>query len=321
MDVTVNGSWNNDGDGGYHDDNWTVFVNGVQQALFKYTGLNTSTEESEGYDGGVKEYNFGRVGNTNTNINNFNHSPIILIQLDENGRAEIMFSASTTEKAEYVTINGFVVAESIAAIDNPDYYTYPVDISAALQDVDGSESLSVTISGVPDNGVFDYGTKNSDGTWTIPVDENDTSMSKSLNLTVPENTDDFELSVIAKATETNDDANGLNSIESVALNFDGDDIDLTSILSTHAKVDVISLENSTNDKITVELNDLIADDDKQLIIRGDIGDVVQLDTPSDWSKAEQQEIDGIKYNVFTGTGTNSTIKLLIDDDIDVTPDI
>ena len=33
------------------------------------------------------------------------------------------------------------------------------------------------------------------------------------------------------------------------------------------------------------------------------------------------EIDGIKYNVFTGTGTNSTIKLLIDDDIDVTPDI
>ena len=69
------------------------------------------------------------------------------------------------------------------------------------------------------------------------------------------------------------------------------------------------------------VNDLIADDDKQLIIRGDIGDVVQLDTPSDWSKAEQQEIDGIKYNVFTGTGTNSTIKLLIDDDIDVTPDI
>jgi hypothetical protein len=127
--------------------------------------------------------------------------------------------------------------------------------------------------------------------------------------------------ILAKATETNDDANGLNSIESVALNFDGDDIDLTSILSTHAKVDVISLENSTNDKITVELNDLIADDDKQLIIRGDIGDVVQLDTPSDWSKAEQQEIDGIKYNVFTGTGTNSTIKLLIDDDIDVTPDI
>ena len=56
-------------------------------------------------------------------------------------------------------------------------------------------------------------------------------------------------------------------------------------------------------------------------MRGDIRDVVQLDTPSDWSKAEPLEIGGIKYNVFTGTGTNSTIKLLIDDDIDVTPDI
>ena len=73
--------------------------------------------------------------------------------------------------------------------------------------------------------------------------------------------------------------------------------------------------------MTVELNDLIADDDKQLIIRGDVGDMVELDTPSDWSNAGKEQHDGVSYNVFTGTGTNSTIKLLIDDDIDVTPDI
>ena len=321
MDVTVNGSWNNDGTGGYHDDNWTVFVNGVQEALFKYTGSNTSTAKSEGSDNGIKEYNFGTVGNSNNNINNFNHAPIILITLDENGRAEITFSASTTETAEYVTINSIIVAESIAAIDNPDYYTYPVDISAALVDTDGSESLSVTISGVPTDGILDFGTKNSDGTWTIPVDENDTSITKSINLTVPEDSRDFNLAITATSIEKNDDANGLNTAESIAVNYDGDDIDLTSIIASNSKIDVISLENSTNDKITVELNDLIADDDKQLIIKGDAGDIVQLDTPSDWSNAGKEEVDGISYNVFTGTGTNSTIKLLIDDEIDVTPDI
>ncbi len=321
MDVTVNGSWNNDGAGGYHDDNWTVFVNGVQQALFKYTGDSTSSITTEGTDNGIKEYNYGKVGNSNTNISSFNHAPIILIQLDENGRAVITFSASTTETAETVTINSIIAAESISTIDNPDYYTYPVDISAALKDIDGSESLSVTISGIPDDGVLDFGTKNADGTWTIPVNENETSITKSINLTVPENSTDFNLTITAKATEANDDSNGLNTTESVAINYDGDDIDLTTIISSNPKVDIVSLENSTNDKITVELNDLIADDDKQLIIRGDAGDIVQLDTPSDWSNAGTTQLDGTNYKVFTGTGTNSTIKLLIDDDIDVTPDI
>ena len=48
---------------------------------------------------------------------------------------------------------------------------------------------------------------------------------------------------------------------------------------------------------------------------------INLDTPSDWSNAGQEQLDGVNYNVYTGTGLNSTIKLLIEDDIDVKPDI
>ena len=49
----------------------------------------------------------------------------------------------------------------------------------------------------------------------------------------------------------------------------------------------------------------------------DIGDMVDLDKPIDWVKGQSQEIDGKNYNVYT----NSTVKLLIEDDIDVIPDI
>jgi hypothetical protein len=103
------------------------------------------------------------------------------------------------------------------------------------------------------------------------------------------------------------------------LNISGEDIDLTSIISSHKNTDVINLENSKIDKISVDLNDVLVQEDHQLIIKGDLHDKVDLDTPSDWSSVGKEQHDGINYNVYTGTGTNSTVKLLIDDDIDVTP--
>ena len=65
----------------------------------------------------------------------------------------------------------------------------------------------------------------------------------------------------------------------------------------------------------------LVDSDKQLVIKGDLEDKVQLDTPSDWSNAGKEQLDGVNYNVYKGMGVNSTIKLLIEDDIDITPDI
>ncbi len=66
---------------------------------------------------------------------------------------------------------------------------------------------------------------------------------------------------------------------------------------------------------------MLVQDDKQLVVKGDLGDIVELDTPSDWANAGKEQLNGVNYNVYTGTGTNSTVKLLIEDDIDVNPDI
>ena len=48
-------------------------------------------------------------------------------------------------------------------------YTAPVElpIFAALQDTDGSETLAITIGGVPTGVKFDAGVNNGNGTWTL----------------------------------------------------------------------------------------------------------------------------------------------------------
>ncbi|MBL6948895.1 MAG: hypothetical protein ISR51_09500, partial [Rhodospirillales bacterium] len=58
--------------------------------------------------------------------------------------------------------------------------TYELDISAGLADTDGSETLGITISGVPDGSVLSAGTDNGDGTWTVAPDQ-----LENLSLTVP----------------------------------------------------------------------------------------------------------------------------------------
>ncbi|MFC1794484.1 tandem-95 repeat protein, partial [Planctomycetota bacterium] len=72
----------------------------------------------------------------------------------------------------------------------------PLDIFAALADTDGSESVEVTISGVPTNAILSTGTDNSDGSWTLLPDE-----LFGLLITVKDDTT-FALDIIATATET-----------------------------------------------------------------------------------------------------------------------
>ncbi|MDP2696479.1 MAG: Ig-like domain-containing protein, partial [Thalassospira sp.] len=75
-----------------------------------------------------------------------------------------------------------------------------LDIRAALDDRDGgSETLSVTISGVPEGATLSAGTDNGDGTWSLSA--NDLA---GLTLTPPENfSGDFNLTIIATSTERN----------------------------------------------------------------------------------------------------------------------
>ena len=74
----------------------------------------------------------------------------------------------------------------------------PLDITSALNDIDGSEMLSITISNVPSGAVLSAGTDNADGTWTLTP-----AQLQGLTITPPPNSDgDFTLTVTATSTES-----------------------------------------------------------------------------------------------------------------------
>ena len=88
-----------------------------------------------------------------------------------------------------------------------------LNITAALADTDGSETLSVvTITGVPDGATLSAGTDNGSGNWTVNAVDLD-----GLTITPPTNSnDDFSLSVSVTATENDGDT------ETTVGNFDVD---------------------------------------------------------------------------------------------------
>ncbi|MDM7976103.1 MAG: Ig-like domain-containing protein [Thalassospira xiamenensis] len=88
-----------------------------------------------------------------------------------------------------------------------------LDVSAALRDLDGGdETLSITISGVPDGAVLSAGTDNGDGTWSLTPDQ-----LAGLTITPGENYNgSFDLSVTATSTE----ANGSTSSTSTSFTVD-----------------------------------------------------------------------------------------------------
>ncbi|MBN2832102.1 MAG: hypothetical protein JXK50_02120, partial [Campylobacterales bacterium] len=95
-------------------------------------------------------------------------------------------------------------------------YGAPISLSslyATLGDTDGSEILSVTISGVPSNASFSSGTKNSDGTWSFSESE-----LEDLYLLPADNyTGAINLSITATATESNGSSASVTETMSVTI--------------------------------------------------------------------------------------------------------
>jgi len=84
--------------------------------------------------------------------------------------------------------------------------TYPLDITSELQDIDGSETLSITVSGLPEGAVLSAGQPNEDGSWTL-----DPSDLADLTLTVPSTAESFGLSVTATSTEDDGDTASIST--------------------------------------------------------------------------------------------------------------
>ena len=249
FNVTASGSWNFDGSGGNFDDFWEVQVGGVPTARFFYNanivensgelanapgGAAGSSNELSGGD----NFSYGSPQTRENSNMNFTHdTPSVDVTLDANGQATIEFAGSTTQTSEIATINSATVML--------DVYTYEIPIEAALQDLDGSEGLSISLSGVPtddsfggislNNGFTLTETAPGSGTYDI-TGGNGLTVDTVLTLTVraPQgNPPEFDLTLLAVATESDGSTeensvtisvNG-ETVAPIALDLDGDGLE------------------------------------------------------------------------------------------------
>ena len=164
-------------------DGMQLYINGEEAGTNNYTGgLGTSsggTGNEEPIVIGANQWGSGNQ--VADNITNF-------------------FTGSIDEVAIYGTpLSGSQVSElyDSATGGGVEANIFPVDITTSLVDTDGSESLSIVVSGVPGDATLSAGTENQDGTWTLTPDQ-----LSGLTMTVPEDvTADFNLTVTATATE------------------------------------------------------------------------------------------------------------------------
>ncbi|MGB3513321.1 MAG: tandem-95 repeat protein, partial [Microcoleaceae cyanobacterium] len=125
-----------------------------------------------------------------------------------------------------------------------------LDINANLVDTSGSETLSITVAGVPEGATLSAGTDNGDGTWSLTPEQVE-------NLTLIPSSEEqtevltFELTVTATATETEneDTASESNTIA----------VEVNPLNSPPVANDDV-FETNEDNAITIDKSELLAND-------------------------------------------------------------
>ena len=111
--------------------------------------------------------------------------------------------SATVSEDFTVTVTGVADVPTVSVTNAQGFEdsSISLNIQAALTDTDGSETLSITVAGVPTGATLSAGTDNGDGTWTLTEAE-----IVGLTITPPADSNvDFTLSVTATLTEANGD--------------------------------------------------------------------------------------------------------------------
>jgi hypothetical protein len=154
-------------------------------------------------DGGDGDNVLQDGGGTNTMIVGTGNNTLI------DGGGTNTFEAAASSGTESADPPRIIVAPVATGNENA---AIPLTIWAGLADTDGSETLSLQITGVPEFATLSTGTKNADGSWTITTDETSINLT-GMSITALES-GVFTLTVAATATEI---ANGTVSTTSASI--------------------------------------------------------------------------------------------------------
>ena len=104
------------------------------------------------------------------------------------------------------TISGGKGDDVIVGDRAPHPSSAPLTISAALNDLDGSETLGLRVTGMPSQAWLSAGTHNSDGSWTLTANQ-----LSGLQILFPPGTPAFALTVTATATDHDPDSGAVST--------------------------------------------------------------------------------------------------------------
>lgn len=141
----------------------------------------------------------------------------------------ITATAREISTQETITVTSSIILTIDAVVDSPNLTVdttvsgtlneaIALDVTAGLVDIDGSESLVVHISGIPDSAMLSLGSKNPDGSWTLS--DTDLDHLDSLSLLVSDADGDFDLTVNAISTEINGETAAVSKTIHVDLDVD-----------------------------------------------------------------------------------------------------
>jgi large repetitive protein len=182
---------------------------------------------------------------------------LLTFEPDENwsGSTSIQFSAFDgdlwSETQGEHTINVYGVADvadlSVASASGFEDSPISLDISPALSDTDGSETLSVVVSNVPDGASLSAGIDNGDGSWTLSPDELD-----GLSVTPPSDfSGSFDLEVTAVSTEADGDT--ASAASTLTVSVEG--------VADGPSVEVVSASGFEDSPISLDISPALSDTD------------------------------------------------------------
>lgn len=210
-------------------------------------------------------------------------------------------------------------------------YEYPVVVSILNNDLDSETITEVKVSfeNLPIDGkIYQNGVELIPNNGEYTLNANDLTNIKISSSEQILDESGFKINVCATSTESNGGNIAIKNLNTLFIgDEDNDDtIDFSTAINNKTDIDVVDIKGTNvNTKLKIDIEDLVADTDKELIIKGEFEGKVDLNDGNDgqksWENSGTENLDGSTYNVYIGTGVNSTVKLLIEDDIEIIPDI
>jgi len=228
-----------------------------------------------------------------------------------NGTGTIVGSMTVNNIEGIVFSDGETLGDLSLESSKTSTIEYQVNLSASLADTDGSETLTVEISGVPVGASFDNENlilTEKEGVWELIIADDDTSIDyDNIIMTVPKSTEDIDLTITATATESsNDDTSSKTDSYSIPSTITNE----TSEITSNSSDELLSDEEEKETTQTTQTTEIT-----------DTAETTEINSSYNYWKNDET-ITGTEgaNSINIGEGNDKIINAGSGDDIIYTPD-